>query len=72
MLTVEFSDGKEKQHGADGAGPDGPLFVLRKYNPKRRKSEACQTFAVDTVVSARTGRMTSARRPASVWPPPGL
>lgn len=55
MVTVLFTDGKEKEYDADGASPDGPLFVLLKSNPKRHKSEICQSFPLDTVVWARVG-----------------
>jgi len=55
MVTVVFTDGKERQYDADGAGPKGPLFILWKYNPKKRKSEICQQFPLDTVVRAHTG-----------------
>ena len=53
MVTVLFTDGREKQYDADSAGPVGPLFVLRKYDRKRRKSDVCQTFGVEGVVWAK-------------------
>ena len=55
MVTVLFTNGKEKQYDADGAFKDGPLFVLSKWNRKRRKSEICQTFPVGDTVWARVG-----------------
>jgi hypothetical protein len=53
MVTVLFTDGKEKQYDAEAASKDGPLFVLRKYNRKRRKSDICETFPVGQVVWAQ-------------------
>jgi hypothetical protein len=54
MVTVVFTDKKERQFDADGGGPSGPLFVLWKYNPKRRKREICQQFPLETVVRVHT------------------
>ena len=53
MVTVLFTDGTEKEYDADGAHKSGPLFVLTKYNRKRRKSDICQTFPVGNVVWAQ-------------------
>jgi hypothetical protein len=54
MVTVLFTNGEEKEYDADGASKDGPLFVLRKWNPRRRKSEIRERFPVENVVWART------------------
>ena len=53
MVTVKFADRTEKEYDADGAHKSGPLFVLTKYNRKRRKSEICETFPVGNVVWAQ-------------------
>jgi hypothetical protein len=53
VVTVLFTDGTGKGFDADAGSKDGPLFVLRKWNRQRRKSEICETFPVEQVVWAR-------------------
>jgi len=49
VLTVKFTSGEEKQLDADS----GPLFVLHKWNPKRRKLESGACFPAEQVACAR-------------------
>lgn len=53
MTLVRFATGEEKQFDADAAVLSGPLFVLHKWNPKRRKLESGSCFPADQVAWAR-------------------
>lgn len=54
VVTVLFANSAKRQYDADSALNADPLFVLRKYDRKRRKSEICQTFPVEDVVWAQS------------------
>jgi hypothetical protein len=53
MTTVKFTTGEEKEFDADAAVLSGPLFVLHKWNARRRKPESGACFPADQVVWAR-------------------
>jgi hypothetical protein len=53
MTTVKFASGEERQFDADAAGLSGPVFVLYKWNRKRRKLESGSCFPADQVAWAR-------------------
>jgi hypothetical protein len=74
MTLVKFASGEEKQFDADAAVVSGLLFVLHKWNPKRRKLESGSCFPADQVAWARlptgnivlgTGRVESGLKSAS-------
>ena len=52
--TVLFANGVEKKFDADAANCDGRVFVLSKFNPKRRKLESSDTFLASEVAWAKT------------------
>ena len=53
-LTVKFVSGKEQRFDATSAVLTNydRLFVLYKWNPKKRKSESAETFDAAQVVMA--------------------
>jgi hypothetical protein len=51
--VVKFVTGEEKEFDADAAVLSGPLFVLHKWNPKRRKLESGACFPAEKVAWAR-------------------
>jgi len=53
MTVVKFATGEEKEFDADAAVLSGPLFVLHKWNPKRRKLESGACFPAEQVAWAR-------------------
>jgi hypothetical protein len=53
MLLVKFATGEEKEFDADTAVVSGPLFVLHKWNAKRRKLESGACFPAEQVSWAR-------------------
>ncbi|MDP2997764.1 MAG: hypothetical protein Q8N47_09765 [Bryobacterales bacterium] len=52
-IIVKFVSGEEREYDGDAAALCSPVFVLYKYNRKRRKLESGQTFLADEVVLAR-------------------
>ena len=52
MTIVKFTTGEEKQFDADAAVLSGSLFVLHKWNPKRRKLESGSCVPADQVAWA--------------------
>jgi hypothetical protein len=52
MTLVKFATGEEKEFDADSAFLDGRQFVLKKWNPKRRKLESGACFPAEQVAYA--------------------
>jgi hypothetical protein len=51
--VVTFIDGTNKHYDADSAALVGPLFVLYRYNRKRRKLESGEAFPAEQVRQAQ-------------------
>jgi hypothetical protein len=52
MAIIKLSNGEEKASQADTADSRGPMFVLFKWNKKRRKIETVDTIPAVEVICA--------------------